>query len=82
MSVEGESSTAFRRVFGDKNPVINLLLVVGRNADLSADDLLRLRWRGHHVSLGPYRISCFTFDAFLRSIRRRLLFAARPASLA
>lgn len=78
LSAEGESSAAFRRIFGDNNPSLHLLLVVGRDADLSKDDLTRLRWRANHVSLGHYRMSCFTFDGLLQSIRRRLLLAAQP----
>ena len=75
LSSEGESSAAFRRIFGDDNPTIHLLLVVGRDADLNKDDLTRLRWRANHVVLGQYRMTCFTFDGFLHSIRRRLLLA-------
>ena len=82
LSGEGESSDAFRRVFGDNNPAIHLLLVIGRDADLTKDDQKRLRWRANHVSLGPYRMSCFTFDGLLQSIRRRLLLAAQPANTA
>jgi hypothetical protein len=82
ISAEGESSAAFRRVFGDNNPSIHLLLVVGRDADLTKDDLTRLRWRANHVFLGQYRMSCFTFDGLLQSIRRRLLLAAQPPNVA
>ena len=81
LSGEGEASEAFRRIFGDDNPTIHLLLVIGRDADLTKDDLRRLRWRANHVSLGPYRMSCFTFDGLLQSIRRRLSLATPPANL-
>jgi Domain of unknown function (DUF4263) len=80
ISSEGEASAAFRRIFGDDNPAIHLLLVVGRDADLGKDDLARLRWRANHTSLGQFRMSCFTFDGILNSIRRRLLLAAQPAN--
>lgn len=80
LSAEGEGSSAFRRIFGDNNPSIHLLLVVGRDSDLTRDDLARLRWRANHVSLGQYRMSCFTFDGCLHSIRRRLLLATQPQS--
>lgn len=80
ISSEGESSAAFRRIFGDDNPAIHLLLVVGRDADLGKDDLTRLRWRANHTTLGQFRMSCFTFDGVLNSIRRRLLLAAQPAN--
>ncbi len=80
MSAEGESSAAFRRIFGDDNPAIHLVLVVGRDADLTKDDLKRLRWRAQHTSLGQFRMSCFTFDGLLQSIRHRLLLAAQPTN--
>lgn len=78
LSVEGESS-AFRRVFGDDNPAIHLLLVVGRDADLTTDDIARLRWRAKNMSLGQFGMSCFTFDGLLQSLRRRLRLAAQPS---
>ncbi len=77
ISAEGESSAAFRRVFGNDNPAIHLLLVIGRDADLTKDDLTRLRWRAKQTSLGQFRMSCFTFDGILQSVRRRLLLAAQ-----
>lgn len=82
ISAEGESSAAFRRIFGDNNPSIHLLLVVGRDADLTKDDLTRLRWRANHLFLGQYKMSCFTFDGLSQSIRRRLLLAAQPPNVA
>ena len=82
MSAEGESSAAFRRIFGDNNPAVHLLLVIGRDSDLTRDEFIRLRWRANHVSLGQYRMSCFTFDGLLQSIRRRLLLATQPSSTA
>lgn len=77
MSAEGTSSAAFRRIFGDGEPTIHLLLVVGRDSDLTRDDLARLRWRAHHTSLGAFRMSCFTFDGVLQSVRRRLILASQ-----
>lgn len=78
LSAEGESSAAFRRIFSDDNPAIHLLLVVGRDADLTADDVARLKWRATNMSLGQFGMSCFTFDGLLRSLRRRLRLAAQP----
>jgi hypothetical protein len=78
ISSEGVSSAAFRRIFSDDNPAIHLLIVVGRDADLGKDDLTRLRWRANHTTLGQFKMSCFTFDGILQSIRRRLLLAAQP----
>jgi hypothetical protein len=80
ISAEGQGSDAFRRVFGDSNPSIKLLLVIGRDADLTRDDLARLRWRAKHTSLGAFSFSCFTFDGFLQSVRRRLMLAAQPGA--
>jgi hypothetical protein len=80
LSAEGGSSAALRRIFGDDNPAIHLLLIVGRDAGLRADDLTRLRWRTNHTFLGQFRVSCFTFDGILNSIRRRRLLTAQPTS--
>lgn len=82
LSAEGGGSAAFRRIFGDNDPVVHFVLVVGRDADLRKDDLARLRWRANNVSLGQYRMTCFTFDGLLQSIRRRLRVAAQPAPTA
>lgn len=77
MSAEGESSPAFRRIFGDDNPAIHLLMVIGRDSDLTDDDHKRLRWRARHTSLGQFTVSCLTFDAVLQSLRRRILLTVR-----
>lgn len=76
LSTEGGSSSALRRIFGQDDPTVHLLLVIGRDADLTRDDIARLRWRANHVSLGPFRMSCFTFDGIVSSLRRRLQMAA------
>lgn len=75
LSSEVDGTPAFQRIFGDAHPSIHLLLVVGRDADLGKEDVARLRWRASNISLGPFRMSCFTFDGILASIRRRLLLA-------
>lgn len=80
LPAEGDSSAAFRRIFGGDNPAVRLLLIVGRDADLTRDGLARLRWRAKHISLGQFRMSCFTFDGVLQSIRRRLLWAGQPVT--
>ena len=82
ISEEGMSSAAFRRIIADNNPSFHLLLVVGRDADLTTDDLVRLRWRAKHTSLGQFGMSCFTFDGLLQSIRRRLLLAGQSPGTA
>jgi hypothetical protein len=78
LSAEGGTSDAFNRVFGDPHPVVHFVLVIGRDADLDQRDLARLRWRATNISLGQYRMSCFTFDGVLQSIKRRLILAQRP----
>ena len=77
LSDEGESA-AFRRIFGDSHPTLHFLLIAGRDADLTRDDLTRLRWRASHTTIGPYRMSCLTFDSVLQSLRRRLSLAEQP----
>jgi hypothetical protein len=82
ISTEGSSSDAFRRIFGNSHPTIHLLLIVGRDADLTKDDLDRLRWRANHTVLGAFRMSCYTFDQVLASLRRRLSSGAAASGLA
>ena len=82
LSAEAGTSEAFRRIFSGHHPVIHFVLVIGRDADLDPSDLARLRWRANNISLGQYRMSCFTFDGLLQSIRRRLILAHRPISTA
>ncbi len=62
-------------IFGDLNPAIHLVLIAGRDADLRPEDFARLRWRAQNMTLGQYRISCFTFDGILASLKRRLTVA-------
>lgn len=77
MSTEGTSSPAYRRVFGANDCTVHLLLVIGREADLGPDDVARMRWRANNVAFGAFRMSCFTFDGVLHSIRRRLMLASQ-----
>ena len=72
IDTEGDSP-ALRRVFGAKPLSIHLLLVIGRRADLDADGLQRLKWRSHNTRLGPFSMSCRTFDDVLTVLRRRLV---------
>lgn len=78
LTEEGGTSSAYRRIFQKNNASVQLLLVVGRDADLTADDIARLEFRANSISLGSYRMSCMTFDGVLNSLRRRLLLAAQP----
>jgi hypothetical protein len=61
------------------NASMQLLLVVGRDADLTPDDVARVEWRANSISLGQYRMSCMTFDGVLNSLRRRLLLASQAS---
>jgi hypothetical protein len=73
LSTEGANSEAYRRIFANSNATIQLLLIIGRDADLNSDDQARLRWRADNLHLGPHRMSCLTFDGILNSLRRRIL---------
>jgi hypothetical protein len=66
-------SPAFRRIFETNDPIIHFLLIAGRDGDLDDDDQARIRWRANSLTLGPYRMSCLTFDGVLNTLRRRLL---------
>jgi hypothetical protein len=74
LDTEG-SSPAFRRIFGDDSPSVHLLLVIGRRADLGDADYKRLRWRSKSMSVGRCRMTCWTFDDVLATLRRRLDYA-------
>jgi hypothetical protein len=54
ISAESGTTAAFQRIFGNSDSSIHFLLIVGRDADLSKDDLVRLRWRANHTSLGRF----------------------------
>jgi hypothetical protein len=80
LSTEGGSTEAYRRIFGANNAVIHLLLIAGRDADLTPDDLARIRWRAHNISLGGFRMTCLTFDGVLNTLRRRILLAGQDTN--
>ena len=73
LDCEAKSGPAFRRIFERDHPVIHFLLIAGRDDDLTADDLGRVRWRTGNVSFGSYRMNFLTFDAVLNGLRLRLL---------
>jgi hypothetical protein len=77
LTTEGSSSPAYRRIFGANDASIHFLLIVGRDADLTADDLARLRWRANNISFGAFKMSCLTFDGVLGTLRRRLVLATQ-----
>jgi hypothetical protein len=72
LNQEGGTSDAFTRIFDVSHPSIHFLLIVGRDADLDARDKSRMHWRANSINLGPYRLSCLTFDGVLTGLRRRL----------
>ena len=77
LSGEGGTTSAYRSIFGANHAKIQLLLIVGRDADLTPDDLARVEWRANSISLGAFRMSCLTFDGVLNTLRGRLLLAAQ-----
>ena len=77
LSGEGGTTAAYRSIFGANHAKIQLLLIVGRDADLTRDDLARVEWRANSISLGAFRMSCLTFDGVLSTLRDRLLLAAQ-----
>jgi hypothetical protein len=77
LTTEGSSSAAYRRIFGANDAAIHFLLIAGRDADLSSDDIVRLRWRANNISFGAFKMSCCTFDDLLNSLRRRLVLTAQ-----
>lgn len=79
LSKEGSSTEAYRRIFGANNANIHLLLIAGRDADLTLDDQERIRWRANNISLGSFRMSCLTFDGVLNTLRRRLILVKQSA---
>ncbi len=79
LETTGLASDPTDRVFGARNPSLYFLLIIGRNSDLTAADRDRLRWRARHVSLGAFRMSCFTFDDILSLLRERVSWAAQFA---
>lgn len=80
LTQEGSTTNSYRQIFGSNHAIIQLLLIVGRDADLNEDDVARIEWRANNISLGAFRMSCMTFDNVLSSIRRRLKLASMPAA--
>ena len=62
----------FERKFGKRRISATALLVVGRDAGVTAGDRLRLEWRREHVVVASQKIYCCTFDELLRGLRRKL----------
>jgi len=81
LSDEAPGSAALKRIFGTTSPQIGLLLVIGRDADLDEADKARLRWRTNNMKIGPFHMSCLTFDQVHASLKRRLTLATDVNSL-
>jgi antiviral defense system Shedu protein SduA len=75
LAEEGGKSAAYQRIFGKADATIHLLLIAGRDADLSESDHARLRWRAKNCWFGAFRMTCLTFDGVLETLRRRLQIA-------
>jgi hypothetical protein len=58
----------FHRNFGYGHIDFAGLLLIGRNAALSDDDIRRLRWRTHHVVVNSHPVLCMTYDDLLKEL--------------
>jgi hypothetical protein len=73
LDCEGKTTPAFRRIFEKDHAIIHFLLIAGRDADLTQDDLGRVQWRTGNVTFGAYRMTFLTFDNVLDGLRLRLI---------
>lgn len=62
----------FEGRFGKRSIDYDGALVIGRDKDLVATELLRLEWRREHVVVSSKRVRCVTFDELLRMMQQRL----------
>lgn len=58
----------FHRNFGYGHIDFVGLLLIGRNAGLSTDDLRRLRWRTHNVIVNSHPVICMTYDDLYKEL--------------
>jgi Domain of unknown function (DUF4263) len=77
LTIEGSSSSFYRKIFGKNNANIRLLLIAGREADLDDDDSARVQWRAREVHLGAFQMQFYTFDGVLKTLQQRLEVASR-----
>jgi hypothetical protein len=63
---------AFVSNFGHGHVKFFGLLVIGRRASLSDDDLTRLRWRTEKVLVDSHPLFCLNFDALYQHLARRI----------
>lgn len=75
LATETHHSEAFVRIFGQPQPTLDFLLIIGRDHDLTLADLKRLKWRADRITLDHHRMRVMTFDGVLKSIRRKLVVA-------
>ncbi len=64
----------FRKEFGEGYVTFAGLLVIGRDAGVSAADRVRLDWRTDKVLVDSHQIGCVTFDKLYRLLEERLGF--------
>ena len=66
------NTAAFERQFGAGAISYVLLLIIGREAGLAAEDRPQLMWRRDHVVVNSRHMQCYTFDEVLRDLHLRL----------
>lgn len=64
----------FARDFGHGHVRFIALLILGRNAGVSAEDRNRLRWRTEKVRIDSHTVECLTFDDLYEHLNRRIGF--------
>ena len=67
-----KKTSAFASHFGHGHVKFVGLLLIGRNAFLTADDLTRLRWRTEKVIVDSHRLLCLTYDVLCEQLARRI----------
>jgi hypothetical protein len=76
-----KKTSAFTKHFGHGHIKFFGLLLIGRSAGLSADDLTRLKWRTEKVLVDSHPLFCLTFDALYQHLARRIDFYPEAARL-
>lgn len=67
-----KQSKKFRTHFGGELADYVGVLVIGRDAHLTADMQDRLRWRSQHTRVNGKAVICMTFDGLFRGLRERV----------
>jgi hypothetical protein len=71
----------FARDFGYGHVRFVALLIVGRNAGVSAEDRKRLRWRTEKVRVDSHTFECLTFDDLYEHLSMRISFYPEASQL-